>query len=212
LGEKQYTGRLAGIKRWLDSVTEKDLMKGAGIVILTGLFTGGAAYAAASKIELPVAGIGGTVQSIAAIGAIVMTLLGWVLSSLIYHVVATLLGGKGNRNRMFALSGYAMLPLLVQQFIRFVSYWFLGQTTLTASAGVIGVLLDHFNVFAVIGLVFVGLSIMINYGISGRKAAFVALIPTIFLLALGLWSLRLTNSAAASTQGGGLFAGFRRPG
>jgi hypothetical protein len=211
LGEKQYTGRLARIKRWLDAVTEKDLMKSAAIVILTGLFSGGAAYAIASNIESPVAGLGGTVQTIAAIGAIVMTLLGWVLSTLIYHAVATLLGGKGNRNRMFALSGYAMLPALVQQFIRFVSYWFLGQTT-SNSGGVIGVVLDHFNVFAVIGLVFVGLSIILNYGISGRKAAFVALIPTIILLAWGLWWLRLANSATASAQGGGLFASFRRVG
>lgn len=209
MDEKQYKGRLARVERWLDAVTDKNLMKGAAIVTITGLFTGGAAYVAASNIEIPVTGMGETVQAIAAIGAIVMTLLGWILSSIIYHAVATLLGGKGNRNRMFALSGYAMIPALIQQFIRFISYWLLGQTAVTSTGGLIGVLLDHFNVFALIGLVLLGLAIMINYGISGRKAALVALIPTIILLALGLWSLLAVRGAAASTQGGGLF-GFRR--
>ncbi|MCX6649919.1 MAG: Yip1 family protein [Candidatus Bathyarchaeota archaeon] len=211
MAEKQYKGRLARIERWLDAVTAKDLMKGAAIVTLTGVFAGGAAYAAASRMEIPVAGMSGTVQAIAAIGAIVMTLLGWVLSSLIYHACAHLLGGKGDRNRMFALSGYATIPALVQQFLRFVDYWFLGQTAATSNGGLIGVLLGYFNVFSVICLVFVGLAIMINYGISGRKAAFVALIPTIIMLALGLWSLRAVSGAAAATQGGGLF-GLRRAG
>jgi hypothetical protein len=201
-------GKLAPIEKWLDGVTEKDLMKGAAIVTLTGLFTGGAAYAAAANIALPVASIGGTIQTIAAIGAVVFTLLGWVISSLIYHAVSILLGGKGSRNRMFALSGYAMIPALIQQFIRFVGYWFLGQTALTNTSGLIGVLLDHFNVFALIGLVFLGLGIMINYGLSGRRAAFVTLIPTIIMLALGLWSLG-TVSATVASGGSGLF-GLRR--
>jgi hypothetical protein len=212
LGEKQYKGRLARIEKWLNAVTEKDLMKGAAIVIFTGIFAAGAAYASASSIELPVAGMGGTIQSIAAVGAVVMTLLGWVLSSLIYHAVATLLGGKGSRNRMFALSGYAMMPILVQQFLRFVNYWFLGQTVLISSGSVIELLLDHFNVFALIGLVLVGVAIRINYGISGRKGAFVALIPTIILLAFGFWSLRAISGAVTSSQSGGLFSSLRRTG
>jgi hypothetical protein len=213
LAEKQYTGRLAPIERWLDAVTEKDLLKGAAIVGLTGVFTAAAAYSAASKMELPVAGMTGTIQAISAVSALVMTLLGWILSSLIYHACAHLLGGKGNRNRMFALSGYASIPALIQQFLRFVSYSFLGQVPTTSGGSLPEVLLGYFNVFSVIGLVFVGLAVMINYGLPGRKAAFVALIPTLITLAFGLAMMRLLGGAAASSaQGGGLFSGLRHSG
>jgi len=210
LTEKQYTGRLASIKKWLDAVTGKDLLKAAAIVVLTGLFAGGAAYSTASKMEIPIEGMGNTVQIVVAISALVMTLLGWVLSSLIYHASAHLLGGKGDRNRMFALTGYASIPALIQQLLRFVSYWFLGQTAMTATT-LPEVLLGYFNVFSVLGLVLVGVAVMINYGVSGRKAAFVALIPTLLSLCLAVYSLWSLAAASTAARNGGLFS-FARGG
>ncbi len=207
MAESQFTGILSPVERWLNGVTEKNLAKGATIVTLTGILGGGAAYISAGRIELPVAGMGGTVQAIAAIGILVATLFGWIISSLIYHALAHLLGGKGNRNRMFALAGYASLPALVQQTLRLVEYW-LGGTSLQTNT-IPELLLDHFNVFALIGLVLVGVSVMLNYGISGRKAALVALTPTILTLLFGLWSLRAASAAASAGQGGG-FLGVRR--
>ncbi len=205
MAEKQFTGILAPVKRWLNGVTEKDLVKGATIVTLTGILGGGAAYISAGRIDVPIAGMSGTIQVIAAIGIFIATLFGWVISSLIYHALAHLLGGKGNRNRMFALAGYSSLPALLQQALRLVEYWFGGPSLQTST--IPELLLDHFNVFALVGLMLVGVSLMLNYGISGKKAALVALVPTILTLLFGLWSLRAASAAASTGQG---FLGVRR--
>lgn len=202
MAEKQYTGRFARAEKRLDAITDKDLMKGALIVLATGLFSGGAAYAAASSMDALLGNMAGTVKIISVISAVIMTLLGWVLSSVIFHGVAHLLGGKGNRNRMFALTGYAYTPVLVQQILRFINYWFLGQTTATTVGGVAEVLVSTFNVFAIIGLVLMALSIKINYGISGRKATLIALIPTMIMLALALATMNMYSNVDTSMYTG----------
>jgi len=198
MAEKQYTGRLARVEKWLDTVTDKDLMKGAAIVVASGIFAGGAAYAAASSMDTLLGEMAGMVKIISFVSAIVMTLLGWVISTLIYHAVSHLAGGKGDRNRMFALTGYASTPALVQQILRFINYWFLGQTTATSVGGVAEVFLSTFNVFALIGLVLVTLAIKSNYKLTGRKAALIALIPTAISLALSLATLSMYSGAATT--------------
>ena len=212
---KQYTGRLAPVKRWLDGVTEKHLIRGVGIVLLTGLLAGATAYTNASKIQIPVtgtAGVAGIVQSIAAIAAVIGTLLGWVVSAVIYHVGASVLGGKGSINRMFTLAGYASIPALAQQLLRFVNYAIFNQTAITAAGGIAGTVLDYFNFFSIIGLVLVGVAVMVNYGLTGRKAALVALLPTIISIGLALLARQLFGglTAALANQSTGFFAGLRR--
>jgi hypothetical protein len=71
---------------------------------------------------------------------------------------------------MFALTAYASIPALVQQILRFISYWLLGSTPLTTT-NVVELLVDFFNVFTIIGLVLVGVAVMVNYGLTVRKAA-----------------------------------------
>jgi hypothetical protein len=208
---KQYTGRLASVRRWLDRVTEKHLLRGAGIVFLTGLLAAATAYSNASRIQVPVAGAAGMVQSIAAIAAVIVTLLGWILSSVIYHIGASVLGGKGSLNRMFALSGYASVPALAQQLLRFVNYALLNQSVTSSTGGLAGAILEYFNFFSIIGLILVGMVVMINYGLTGRKAAIVALLPTLISIAFALIARQLLGgvTAVSSNQGGGLFLGRR---
>jgi hypothetical protein len=201
LAEKQYTGRLERIEKWLNAVTEKDLLKGAVIVVLTGIFTAVVAYSVASKIEIPVAGMSGTIKIISAVSAFLMALIGWILSSLIYHASAHLLGGKGDKNRMFALSGFASVPALVQQFLRSVNYGFLGQPATTSVGGILEIMLRFFNIFSTIGLVLIVVAVKINYGLPGRKAAFVALIPTLISLAVALATLSMYSGSSAAMQG-----------
>jgi hypothetical protein len=184
-----YTGRLAPIKRWLDGVTENHLLAGVGIVALTSVRAGATAYSNASGIQVPVSGASGMLQSISTISAVIMTFLGWVLSSVIYHIGATILGGRGSLKRMFVLSGYASIPLLTQQLLRFVYYVVLGQqVSASASTGLLATLVDHFTVFNIIGLVLVGVAVMLNYSLSGRRAAIVAILPMmisfVFVLAI----------------------------
>lgn len=204
---KQYTGRLALVNRWLDGVTEKHVIRGAVIVFLTGLLAAATAYTNASKIQVPVVGAAGMVQSIAAIAAFIATLLGWVISSVIYHIGASVLGGKGSLNRMFALSGYASIPALAQQLLRFANYVLLNQTAITSTGGLMGAILNYFNFFSIIGFILVGVAVMINYGVTGKKAAIVVLLPTIISIALALLSRQLIGglTAASANQGGGIF-------
>ena len=214
---KQYTGRLAPVKKWFDGITEKHLIRGMGIVLVTGLLAGATAYTNASKIQIPVtgvAGVGSMVQSIAAIAAVIGTLLGWVISSVIYHVGANVLGGKGSLNRMFALAGYASIPALAQQLLRFVNYAILNQTPITATGGIVGNILNYFDFFSIISLVLVGMAVMVNYGLSWKKAALVALLPTIISIALAIIARSLFGglTTASTNQGTGLFAGLRRMG
>ena len=174
---------------------------------------GATAYTNASKIQIPVtgvAGVGGMVQSIAAIAAVIGTIFGWVIS----HVGASVLGGKGSLNRMFTLAGYASIPALAQQLLRFVNYVILNQTAITATGGIVGNILNYFNFFSIIGLALVGVAVMVNYGLSGKKAAIVALLPTIISIALALIARSLFGglTTASANQGTGLFAGLRRMG
>jgi hypothetical protein len=198
LAEKKYTGRLVRVEKWLDTVTGKDITKGAAIVLASGLFSGGAAYATASSMDALIGSMAGTVKIISLISAVVMALLGWLVSTIIFHGVAHLAGGKGDRNRMFALTGYASIPSLVQQFLRLINYWFLGQTAATSAGGVAEILVSTFNVFAIIGLVLVALAIKTNYGISGRRAALIALIPTAISLALALATMNMYSNVDTS--------------
>lgn len=210
MAARQYTGRLATVFRWLDGVTDKDLMKGVGIVTLIAVFSAATAYVASTKIVIPeLAGMGGVLGAATTIGAVLGTYIGWALTTLIYHAAAHILGGSGDRNRMFALTAYASIPTLAQQILRFLGYWLRGITPLTTT-NIVELLVDYFNVFTIIGLVLVGVAVMVNYGLTARKAAVVALIPTLLSLALGLYSLRMVNAAAQASPGG-LF-GFRRPG
>ena len=145
-------------------------------------------------------------KNASAVIAVIGTLLGWVLSTVVYHGGARLLGGKGSLNRMFALSGYASLPLLGHQLLRFVYYTVLGQPMSTTTTR-LDLLFDAFNVFTVAALILTGVAVMINYGLSGRKAALVALLPTIISIVLALLIRQFFGgiTAASSNQGNGLF-------
>lgn len=200
--DKQPTGRLAPVKVWLGGVTEKNLMKGLAIVVATAALSAATSYSTASAIDVPIAGAGGMLKTAAAVVAVISTLLGWVLSTVIYHAGARLLGGKGSLNRLFALGGYASLPLLGLQLLRFVYYSVLGQPVSTAATTSLDLLFDAFNVFTVAALILTGVAVMINYGLTGRKSALIALLPTFIVIALGLVAMAMASSAPTQTNGG----------
>jgi hypothetical protein len=210
---KEYTGLFASIKAWLSQITEKNMLKGATIVALTGILAGVIAYSNATRIEAPIAGVSGILKTVSAATALILTLLGWVFSSLIYHAGASVLGGKGSLMRVFALSGYASIPLLLQEILRFIYYVVFSQSPSTsAAANILTLLVDHFTFFKVACLVLTGVALMLNYGVSGMKAAFIALLPTLIIIA---FSLLLTHYfggavAASGNRGGGIFAGLRQ--
>jgi hypothetical protein len=58
----------------------------------------------------------------------------------------------------------------------------------------------------------VGVAVMVNYGLTGRKAALVALLPTIISIGLALLARQLFGglTSASANQSTGFFAGLRR--
>jgi type IV secretory pathway TrbD component len=60
--KKQYTGHFAQIKVWLSQITEKNMLKGATIVALTGILAAVVLYSNATSIEAPIAGVSGLVN------------------------------------------------------------------------------------------------------------------------------------------------------
>jgi hypothetical protein len=211
--KKQHTERFSPIKAWLSQITEKNMLKGATTVALTGLLAAVIAYSNTTRIEAPIAGVSGMLRTISAATALILTLLGWIFSSLIYHEGASVLGGKGSLNRIFALSGYASIPLLLQEILRFIYYVVFSQSPSASTAvNIFTLLVDNFTFFKVACLVLTGVAIMLNYGVSGRKAALVTLLPTFISIAFTLLLIHYFGGvvAASGNQSGGLFSRLRQ--
>ena len=210
---KQYTGRFTPLKMWLSQITEKNMLKGATIVTLTGILAAVTAYSNATRIEASIADVSGILKTVSAVTALTLTLLGWIMSSLIYHAGASVLGGKGSLNRTFALSGYASIPLLLQEALRFLYYVVFSQSpSASAAVNMLTLLVDRFTFFKVACLILTGVAVMLNYGVSGRKAVFVALLPTLISIAFALLLRQYLGGAVAASvnRGGGLFSGLRQ--
>lgn len=189
------------------------MLKGATIVALTGILAAVAAYSNATSIEAPIAGVSGLVKTMSAVTVLIFTLLSWIFSSLIYHVGASVLGGKGSLNRVFALSGYASIPLLLQEVLRFIYYIVFSQSpSASAAVNILTLLVDRFTFFKVACLILTGVTVTLNYGVSGRKAAFVTLLPTLISIAFILLLTQYFGGAVAASVnlGGGLFSGLRQ--
>jgi len=210
---KQYTGSFTPLKVWLSQITEKNMLKGATIIVLTGILAAVTAYSNSTRIESSIAEVSGILKTVSAVTALTLTLLGWILSSLIYHAGASVLGGKGSLNRMFALSGYASIPLLLQEILRFLYYVVLSQSpSASAVENIFTLLVDRFTFFKVACLILTGVAVMLNYGVSGRKAVFVVLLPTLISIAFALLLRQYFGGAVAASvnRGGGLFSGLGR--
>jgi hypothetical protein len=210
---KQYTGSFTPLKVWLSQITEKNMLKGATIIGLTGILAAVTAYSNSTRIESSIAEVSGILKTVSAVTALTLTLLGWILSSLIYHAGASVLGGKGSLNRMFALSGYASIPLLLQEILRFLYYVVLSQSpSASAVENIFTLLVDRFTFFKVACLILTGVAVMLNYGVSGRKAVFVVLLPTLISIAFALLLRQYFSGAVAASvnRGGGLFSGLGR--
>jgi hypothetical protein len=210
---KQYTGRFTSLKVWLSQITEKNMLKGAAIVALTGILAAVVAYSNATMIEASIAGVSGLIKTMSAVTALIWTLLGWIFSSLIYHAGASVLGGKGSLKRAFTLSGYASIPLLLQEILRFTYYVVFSQLpSASATVNILTLLVDRFTFFKVACLILTGVAVTLNYGVSGRKAAFVTLLPTLISIAFILLLTQYFGGAVAAsvTRGGGLLSGLRQ--
>jgi len=171
---------------------------GAVVVVLAAIAQAAGSYMISSRTESPLPGMGGTVAALVGVFGAVSVFLGWVITVLIYHVGARLLGGKGSLRRMFALGGIVQVPMLLQYSLR-AAYAYAVTDPLPAPTGgpLVELLLAHFTLFSVITLALAAVAIVVNYGVSGKRAVLVVFLPVLLGMVIG----SLLRGSAGSNAG-----------
>lgn len=190
-------------------IQEGDLMKGAVIVVVAAVLAGVSTMTYMNKIPLEVilaqvqnvsvdvSSLQGTMGMFSAIGVIIAVLAGWALSTLLFHALSNLLGGKGDMKRFFAMTGFASTPLLLKQVIRMIDAFTISQDAAVgfflANREIGNKLLtwlmgaNLLNIFGLATLYLTINAINANYGLGKGKALVIALIPPAVSLAMTLF-------------------------
>jgi hypothetical protein len=211
---KGFVELVAGVLRrpqeTFQYVSERDLVRGLLIVVLMVVLAAASASTYMSKIPLEVlvpqisqAGVdasqlGGSMGLFAGIGVAVSILVGFAVSTLLMHGIATLTGGGGNMKRFFAMHGFAATPHTLNYLLRladsfissssqlagyFVANREIGNSVLKAVIGT-----NLFTVFGFAALVYITYAVAENYQIGRRKAFIIALVPYVLYVAINLFS------------------------
>jgi hypothetical protein len=185
IGKVKKKGIVASIRGRFEKITERDLYKGLAVILV---------IAALSTVDSYVYSVGasqgGDGFGFFAIAVIfVAPIVSWSVFTLVVHYVSILLGGKGERKRFFAMCGYAYLPIVVQEVLQ-VIVDLTNISTLAQSAateqGLVGLLLNHFNLFKVLVLFLVAVAVMVNYNLSAKRAVVATLVPDVAVIILSI--------------------------
>jgi hypothetical protein len=204
---EQIREALTSPKNGFQSVTEKDLRRGIVIVLVTAIVSAsaGMVYLSRIPVEVLISSLvsynvdpGPVVQAMgtfAAIGGFVRVLVDWTLFTLMMHALATLLSGKGNLRRFFALTGFAYLPLTLQQVLRIVDASIAQPSALVnlyvsnaQATGLMKVIISMnlFTLFGLAALVLKGFAVSANYESTTRKGVLIAAVPYLLFIVLDL--------------------------
>ena len=165
-------------------ITEKDLNKGLLIIIITAILSGFAGSTYFSKMSLgpQLSDMQSQMAPFIAIANALTYVTRWLAPSLIIAVIAKLMIGDGSTKRLFAMTSFASIPLLILQILRIIDSQIIspsevGQVIASRFTGE-GLLvrflnqgLNVLNVFGLITLIFTVYAVTENYGTSNRKAA-----------------------------------------
>jgi hypothetical protein len=211
---KGFVELVAGVLRrpqeTFQYVSERDLMRGLLIVFLMVVLAAVSASTYMSKIPLEVlvpqlgqAGVdasqlGGSMGLFAGIGVAVSILVGFAVSTLLMHGVATLTGGGGNMKRFFAMHGFAATPHTLNYVLRLADSFVSSSSQLAGyfvanreiDNGVLKAVIgtNLFTVFGLAALVYITYAVAENYTIGRRKAFIIALVPYVLYVAINLFS------------------------
>jgi hypothetical protein len=196
-------------------IEEDDLRKGILLICIIGLLSSMAGVIYLSKTEFDLSrlvqgghsGLGGgffsggsqstpeidpdvlrrTMTPFLAIGGIVGAFTRWLIPSVLVLITAKVLIGDGITKRMLAMTAFASLPLLVQQFLRVVDAYTISTVDLTAlktaifpSTSLILRAMNQgikvFNVFGLLTLALTVYAVSANYGSPKRRAITVSVV------------------------------------
>ena len=203
---KQIWTCLKSPRKGFESIREEDLWKGAVLILLVASFSAlaGFNYASKSPLQLPVGLTPGNRQVfprqafdteafrksfviLSTVGNGLKVITGWLITAVILHIFARFLAGKGSLKRLMALTGFASIPLVLQQILRLIDSLTISRDTLininvaralgrTLAMRLLTGVLTIFTVFGIWVFALTILAVSFNYESSRRRAATVTLL------------------------------------
>ncbi len=208
-----FLGQLSGVvsspRGAFAHIEERDLMRGFSIIALIAALSAWAGMTYTSKIPLEALLPAGTMQMLepqaimqsiatfSALGGFIGAVMGWLISSLLAHAVASLASGGGSLRRWLAMTGFTSIPLLGQQALRLIDAYTISPQAMAeivsagrASTSLIvraaNLTLTTFTVFGTLALILSIFAASTNYGVTGRRATAIVIAPRLALIALRL--------------------------
>lgn len=205
-------GVITSPQKAFHEIEEKDLRTGLLIVLLVAILSTWAGLIYFSKTELNLQAMGqagpfgnngpgffqpgvqnsqidfealkNRMMPFIALGGVVSTFIRWLVPSLLVILTAKVLVGEGSSKRIFAMTGFAFIPITAQQILRLFDSLTISSTKIAAltasqltSTDLIGKIINQaISVFTVFGLISILLNIFAvsaNYKTDRKKSAIV---------------------------------------
>jgi hypothetical protein len=130
-----------------------------------------------------------------AIGNGIGVIIRWLIPTILIILMAKILVGGGNSKRMFAMTGFASIPLIIQQVLRILDAYMISVkevAVLTASRipattlplRILNQTLNIFNIFGILTLILTVFAVSANYEAKISKAGAVVLSAHIIYIML----------------------------
>jgi len=183
-----------------ESITEKDLRKGALIIIIIALFSAITSfnYTMKSPFQLPLDSASNDVHSfgpqstnpemirgnfilLSTVRDGLKAITGWLVTGVIIHIFASILGGNGGLKRLLAITGFASIPQILKQIIRLIDAYTISRETLLSLIKVqainqslpdrfISRIIATFSIFGIWTFALTIIAVSVNYRHSKGKA------------------------------------------
>ena len=197
----QIRGCVTSPRKAFGSIRGEDLWKGVVFVLILTAVSAWAGYNYASKLPVTITeGFGPheqfgppsqfvdpqtfrrNIMTFYALRNGLRAFAGWLIPSVLLHLFASLLAGKGSLRRTLALTGFASIPLIFQQILRLIDAYTISKETFlsiiaaptlgrTLTLRLIGEASSVFTVFGLWAFALTVVAISINYKASTTKAA-----------------------------------------
>lgn len=211
---RQVWGCVASPRKAFESIQGEDLWRGMLLIIIMTLVSAWAGFMYTSKLpfnlpeesEWP----GGhspyidteafrrNIMTFSALNSGLRVVAGWLISSVLLHLFASLLVGKGSLKRMLALTGFASIPLIIQQLLRLIDAYtisreeitgliaarFLGRTfVFQFMSNVLGV----FTVFGIWSFALTVVAVSVKYKSSVKRSSASAVVAYLVFILLRIF-------------------------
>ncbi len=183
------------------SIREKDIWKGAFIILLVALLSAIASfnYTSKSPFQPPLDStsnasppfgpqstnpemIRGNFIILSTVRDGLEAITGWLVTGVIIHIFAGISGGNGGFKRLLAITGFASIPQILQQIIRLIDAYTISRETLTSLITVqainrslqdrfISRVVTTFSIFGIWTFALTIIAVSVNYRHSKGRAA-----------------------------------------